>query len=68
MNPPPGPIPPREHPVRRDFVVKERYRLNLRAEFTNIFNRANIPNPTSVNALAKQTVNTTTGTGTAGFG
>jgi hypothetical protein len=52
----------------RDFVVKERYRLSLRAEFTNIFNRANIPNPTSVNALAKQTVNTTTGIGTAGFG
>ena len=52
----------------RDFVVKERYRLSLRAEFTNIFNRANVPNPTSVNALAKQTVNTTTGTGTAGFG
>ena len=52
----------------RDFVVKERYRLSLRAEFTNIFNRANVPNPTSVNALAKQTTNPTTGTGTAGFG
>ena len=37
-------------------------------EFTNIFNRATIPIPTSVNAAAKQTINTVTGSGTAGFG
>jgi hypothetical protein len=52
----------------REFPIKERYRLSLRVEFTNIFNRANIPVPTSVNAAAKQTVNTATGINSAGFG
>jgi hypothetical protein len=61
------------HPVEnfgfgREFSYKERYRLSLRVEFTNIFNRASIPVPTSVNAAAKQTTNALTGSGTAGFG
>ena len=31
----------------RTFRIKERAQLNIRAEFTNIFNRAGIPNPTN---------------------
>jgi len=30
-------------------------KLNIRAEFTNIFNRSRLPNPTSTNALATRT-------------
>ena len=31
----------------RTFRIKERASLNVRAEFTNLFNRAGIPNPTN---------------------
>jgi hypothetical protein len=31
----------------RTFSIKERAKLNVRAEFTNIFNLAGIPNPTN---------------------
>jgi hypothetical protein len=41
--------------------------LQIRAEFTNIFNRTQINNPTSTNALATQTRNAA-GQTTAGFG
>jgi len=41
--------------------------LNIRMEFTNVFNRPNAPNPTSTNALASQTRNSS-GAATAGFG
>jgi hypothetical protein len=50
----------------RAFRFKERYELNMRAEFTNIFNRAEMPVPTSTNALATQTH--PNGVPTAGFG
>jgi hypothetical protein len=41
--------------------------FTLRAEFTNIFNRTEISNPTSTNVLATQTKNAA-GQNTAGFG
>ena len=50
----------------REFRIKERATLQIRAEFTNIFNRTEMNNPTSVDALATQTRNT--GLTTAGFG
>jgi hypothetical protein len=39
----------------RIFRIKERTTLNLRIEFSNVFNRAQIPNPTSTNAKQTQT-------------
>jgi len=39
----------------RTFRIGEGKTFNIRAEFTNIFNRARLPTPTSVNALATQT-------------
>jgi hypothetical protein len=50
----------------RLFRIKERYELNLRIEFNNIFNRAEMPLPTSTNA--GQTQVTKGGVPTAGFG
>ena len=50
----------------RAFRFKERYELNIRMEFNNIFNRAEMPNPTSTNAA--QTQVKTNGVPTAGFG
>jgi hypothetical protein len=44
-----------------------RMNLNLRVEFTNIFNRAQMPNPVA-NTLSTQTRNANTGQTTAGFG
>jgi hypothetical protein len=51
----------------RVFRIKERASLQIRAEFTNIFNRTEFNNPTVTNPLATQT---TSGTGqtTAGYG
>jgi hypothetical protein len=40
----------------------------IRAEFTNIFNRTEMNNPVSTNALAAQTRSSTAGPTTAGFG
>ena len=40
--------------------------FNIRAEFTNVLNRTVIPNPTSTNAKATQTISN--GLTTAGFG
>ena len=51
----------------RIFRIKERTSLQVRAEFTNIFNRTEANNPTSSNALATQTRNSL-GQTTAGFG
>jgi hypothetical protein len=51
----------------RLFRITERVNVNIRAEFTNIFNRTRYPNPTSTNALAAQTRNAA-GLATAGFG
>jgi hypothetical protein len=52
----------------RNFRVKERGTLQIRAEFSNIFNRTEPVNPSSTNALATQTRNSATGQTTAGFG
>ena len=41
----------------RLFRITERTSLQIRAEFTNIFNRTEAPSPTSTNALATQTLN-----------
>src|SRR5581483_5015248 len=41
--------------LARNFRIKERMNLQIRAEFTNIFNRTQINNPTSGNAFATQT-------------
>src|SRR5579875_715774 len=51
----------------RIFRVKERYELSMRIDFNNIFNRAEMPNPTSTNAAATQ-VRNNAGVPTAGFG
>jgi hypothetical protein len=53
--------------LARNFRVKERMNLQIRAEFTNVFNRTEMNNPTSVNALATQSRNAASQT-TAGFG
>jgi hypothetical protein len=52
--------------LARNFRIKERMNLQIRAEFTNIFNRTEVNNPTSGNAFATQT--TKNGQNTAGFG
>jgi hypothetical protein len=51
----------------RVFRIRERASLQIRAEFTNIFNRTQMNNPTVTNPLATQTVNAA-GQTTAGFG
>jgi hypothetical protein len=53
--------------IGRVFRVKERGNLQIRAEFTNMFNRAEMNNPTATNPLATPTT-TTTGQTTSGFG
>jgi hypothetical protein len=55
----------------REWPIKERFKLNLRVEFTNIFNRSYVNNPTSANALATQTrvkTGATAGNTASGFG
>jgi hypothetical protein len=55
----------------RTFRIREGMTLNVRAEFTNIFNRTEMANPTSTNALATQTrlvPSDPTSKPTAGFG
>jgi hypothetical protein len=54
----------------RTFRIKERYALNVRAEFSNIFNRAFWNNPTATNAAAAQTrvANSPNGVAVSGFG
>jgi hypothetical protein len=59
--------------IARNFVISRERRLNLqiRAEFTNIFNRTVLNSPTSTNALATQTrrvANDPNSQTTAGFG
>ena len=51
----------------RIFRIKERTSLNIRMEFTNIFNRTEVNNPTATNSQATQTTNAA-GQTTAGFG
>jgi hypothetical protein len=53
--------------IGRNFRIKERMNLQIRAEFTNIFNRTEMSNPTVTNPLATQT-KSPAGQTTAGFG
>ncbi len=53
--------------VGRMFQLRERLRFQVRAEFFNLFNRLNLPGPTSGNPLATPTRNAS-GVPTAGFG
>ncbi|HKD04348.1 MAG TPA: TonB-dependent receptor [Bryobacteraceae bacterium] len=60
------------HPIEqlsfgRLFRIREQMSLQLRIEFFNAFNRANMADPISVNALATQSRNSA-GVPTAGFG
>jgi hypothetical protein len=56
--------------LARNFRLAKdgRVTLQFRAEFTNIFNRTYIADPTSNSAGATQTKNATTGQNTGGFG
>lgn len=55
--------------LARNFRFGEgRMNFQVRAEFNNVFNRLQVNNPTSGNALAAQQRNPTTGLTTAGFG
>lgn len=62
-------IPTENMNIARNFRVKERYVLQIRAEFTNIFNRVVLNPPSSTNAQAPDVanVNGVAGTG-SGFG
>ena len=53
--------------LARDFRIREKMNLQIRGEFTNMFNRTVLNSPTSTNALATQTTNSA-GKTTAGFG
>lgn len=53
--------------LARNFPIKERGTLQIRVEFTNIFNRAEMNDPTSTNALATQ-IRNKAGQTTGGFG
>jgi len=52
--------------LARNFSIKERASIQIRAEFSNIFNRAGINVPTATNAFATQT--RLNGQTTGGFG
>jgi hypothetical protein len=52
----------------RLFRIRERMSLNVRIEFTNVFNRTEVNNPVATNPQLAQTVSPTTGQTTAGFG
>jgi hypothetical protein len=57
--------------LAREFHVREKMSLQIRAEFTNMFNRTVLNSPTSTNALATQTRKVATDLNsptTAGFG
>jgi hypothetical protein len=51
----------------RVFRIKERSTLEVRAEFTNVFNRTEVVTPTSTNAAATQVVGAN-GLNASGFG
>ncbi|HEX5431938.1 MAG TPA: TonB-dependent receptor [Bryobacteraceae bacterium] len=52
--------------VGRDFKIKERYSLNIRLEFTNIFNRTYLNNPSVTSPLIPQS--TSNGLASGGWG
>jgi hypothetical protein len=51
----------------RTFRLREKMSFQVRAEFFNVFNRMNLPGPSSGNAAQTQTRNAA-GVPTAGFG
>jgi hypothetical protein len=53
--------------IGRQFRLNERFALNIRAEFFNVFNRKSLSTPSSSNPLATATFNQF-GNPTAGFG
>ena len=53
--------------VERIFHAKEKIKVSLRLDMTNIFNRINVPAPSSGNAQSTQTRNSS-GAPTGGFG
>lgn len=54
--------------IARTFHIREAVRIDLRAEFFNIFNRATVPDPTGTNAAVTPRYNATTGATIQGFG
>ncbi|MEP6962916.1 MAG: hypothetical protein ABI995_12615, partial [Acidobacteriota bacterium] len=52
--------------IGRNFRIKERMNLHIRAEFVNIFNRTVTPNPTTTNP--QNPVTKTAGINSSGFG
>jgi hypothetical protein len=66
-----GPRFPTENAnIARNFRIKERMNLQIRAEFVNIFNRTLLPNPISSGATvnAQNPVTKTAGINSSGFG
>jgi len=61
-------IPQENANVSRNFRIKEKYNLQLRAEFQNIFNRTQLPQPSSLNQNFASTPTQTNGLYTGGFG
>lgn len=53
--------------LSRNFRIREKVSMNLRAEFFNVFNRTEVNNPTSTNAAATPSVSAT-GQTISGFG
>jgi hypothetical protein len=54
--------------IGRTFRIREKVTLNVRAEFTNVFNRAFITSPISTNATTSVQTRNPSGTTAAGFG
>jgi len=64
-----GPRHPNESfNIGRNFRIRERINLQVRAEFVNIFNRTYLGNPNTVNPTALPSHDKTTGYITGGFG
>jgi hypothetical protein len=54
--------------LAKTMRLRERYRIDFRAEFFNIFNQTVMPNPTGTNAKLTTLYNAATGVLTQGFG
>jgi hypothetical protein len=54
--------------IGRLFPIREKMNFQIRAEFTNIFNRYSLPSPSSTNFAATTTTFPTTGLLSGGFG
>ncbi len=60
-------VPAESMNIERIFHFREGMKISLRIDFQNIFNRTNVPGPSSTNALSTQTRDTS-GKPTGGFG